>query len=403
MAGKLGDRFGRRPLVLGGLAWFAVASAGAAAADSLGLLVAFRLQQAVAGALFFPNAMALLRETAPPERLGARMGFVGAALPLGAAAGPPLGGVLVALGGWEWIFLVNLPLVAVAFALGHRAIPAGPRAAARPAGFDHTGAVLLTATLVAGAWALNGSGLDGRSAAALGVAAALLLAAFVRTELRRADPVVQPRLFARPAFTAASAGVALSNLAMYVTLLALPVLLDRRGGHGEAVAGLVLASMSAASLVVTPLGGRLVDRVGSRAPAVAGLTLQTLSLVALALRAPDAGAGPMVACMLLAGTGLGLASSALQVAAVRAVDLRAAGVASGVFSTSRYTGSIVGTALLAGPLAPDAAGTGGFAALFAVMAFAAGASAACAAFLPVARRPRAIAPPSGAAAAAARA
>jgi MFS family permease len=347
--------------------------------------------------------MALLRETAPPERLGARMGLVGAALPLGAAAGPPLGGVLVALGGWEWIFLVNLPLAAVALALGRRAIPSRPRAAVRAPGFDRAGAVLLTATLVAAAWALNGSGLDGRSAAALGVAAAVLLAAFVRTELRRADPVVQPRLFARPAFSAASAGVALSNLAMYVTLLALPVLLDRQGAHGETVAGLVLASMSAASLVVTPLGGRLVDRVGSRAPAVAGLTFQTISLVSLALWAPDAGAGPMIACMLVAGTGLGLASSALQVAAVRAVDVSASGVASGVFSTSRYAGSIVGTALLAGPLAPDVAGTGGFAALFAVMAVAAAASAACAAFLPAAGRRRAIAPPSGAAALPARA
>ena len=403
VAGKLGDRFGRRPLVLGGLAWFALASAGAAAADGLGMLVAFRLQQAVAGALFVPNAMALLRETAPPERLGARMGLVGAALPLGAAAGPPLGGVLVALGGWEWIFLVNLPLVAAALALGRRAIPARPRAEARAGGFDHAGAVLLTAMLAAAAWALNGSGLDTRSASALGAAAALLLVAFVRTELRRADPVVQPRLFARPAFSAASAGIALSNLAMYVTLLALPVLLDRQGGHGAAVAGLVLASMSAASLVVTPLGGRLVDRVGSRAPAVAGLTLQTLSLLPLALSAPDAGAGPMVACMLLAGAGLGLASSALQVAAVGAVDVRAAGVASGVFSTSRYAGSIVGTALLAGPLAPDAGGTGGFAALFAVMAVAAAASAACATFLPAARRAHAVAPPSGAAAAPARA
>jgi MFS family permease len=374
--------------VLGGLAWFAVASAGAAASDGLGLLVAFRLQQAVAGALFFPNAMALLRETAPPERLGARMGLVGAALPLGAAAGPPLGGVLVALGGWEWIFLVNLPLVAVALVLGRGAIPARPRTAARAGGFDRAGALLLTATLATGAWALNGSGLDAPVAAALGLGAALLLVAFVGVELRRPDPVVQPRLFLRPGFTAASAGVALSNLAMYVTLLALPVLLDRRGGHGEAVAGLVLASMSAASLVLTPLGGRVVDRVGSRAPAVAGLALQALSLLPLALWTADAGAGAMVACMLVAGAGLGLSSSALQVAAVGAVDVRAAGVASGVFSTSRYAGSIVGTALLAGPLAPDPAGTGGFAVMFAVMAVAAAASAACAALLPATGRQR---------------
>ncbi|HSD79818.1 MAG TPA: MFS transporter, partial [Solirubrobacteraceae bacterium] len=129
VAGKLGDRLGRRPLVLGGLAWFGVASAGAALSGDLVLLVAFRLQQAVAGALFFPNAMALLRDTVPAERLGARMGLVGAALPLGASAGPPLGGVLLAVGGWQAIFAVNLPLVAIALALGARAIPRAAPAA----------------------------------------------------------------------------------------------------------------------------------------------------------------------------------------------------------------------------------------------------------------------------------
>jgi MFS family permease len=189
---------------------------------------------------------------------------------------------------------------------------------------------------------------------------------------------------------------------MYVTLLALPVLLVRQGRPGEAVAGLVLASMSAASLVVTPLGGRVVDRMGSRVPAVTGLSVLALSLVPLALWPAEAGPAAMVACMLVAGTGLGLASSALQVAAIGAVDAGSAGVASGVFSTSRYAGSIVGTALLAGPLAPADAGTAGFGLLFALLAVAAAASAACATRLPGASRrhagPRTASAPAPAAA-----
>ena len=394
VAGKLGDRFGRRPLLLGGLLWLAVASAAAAVAGSLPLLVVLRLQQAVAGALIVPNAMALLRETVPPERLGSRLGLVGAAMPLGAAAGPPLGGLLLAVGGWPAIFLVNLPLVAIALALGLRALPATERPE-RPAGFDRAGAALLSATLVAAAWALNGSGLSGATAAALGVAAAVLLAALVRFELRRPDPVLQPRLFARRAFSAASAGVALSNLAMYVALLALPVLLARREGFGTAAVGLVLASMSAASLVVTPLGGRLADRTGPRLPAAAGLALQGAGLVPLALWPGSLTGGTLVACMAVAGAGLGLASAALQMAAIAAVDVAEAGVAAGVFSTSRYAGSIVGTALLAGPLAPAAHGTGGFAVLFAVLVVAAAGSALVALLLPSRRRPAAR--PAGAA------
>lgn len=113
VAGRLGDRLGRRPLVLGGLAWFAAASLAAGLAPDLELLILFRIQQGVAGALVFPNAMALLREFAPPGKLAGRLGLVGAALPLAAAAGPLVGGLLLTLGGWRAIFFLNLPLLVV--------------------------------------------------------------------------------------------------------------------------------------------------------------------------------------------------------------------------------------------------------------------------------------------------
>jgi len=108
VAGNLGDRLGRRPLVLGGLVWFAIASLGAGLASSLPLLIGFRIQQGIAGALVFPNGIALLREIAPPGRLGSRLGLVMSALPLAAALGPLLAGGLLAFSGWRSIFLVNL-------------------------------------------------------------------------------------------------------------------------------------------------------------------------------------------------------------------------------------------------------------------------------------------------------
>jgi len=381
VAGTLGDRLGRRPLVLGGLVWFAAASLGAALANGLEMLLVFRLQQAVAGALLVPNGVALIRQTVPPERLGASLGTVGAMFSLGAGAGPPLGGLLLDAAGWRAIFLVNLPLAAVALGLGRRAVPRTARLAPG-GGFDRAGAMLLSATLGAGAWALNGSGLSGRAAAALGALAVVLLVALVRVELRRPDPVLQPRLFVRGAFGPAAAGVALSNLAMYVTLLALPVLLARRAGFDGAAVGLALAALSLASLVVTPVGGRLADRAGPRAPAVAGLTLLAAALAPLALWPATIGGGAITLCLAAAGAGLGLASSSLQAAAMAAVAPAAAGVAAGVYSTSRYAGSIAGTALLAGPLAPGVHGTAGFGTLFAVLVAAAAASAAVAALLP---------------------
>jgi MFS family permease len=123
LAGKLGDRLGRRPLILAGLASFALASLGAALAPSLAVLIAFRVAQAVTGALVFPNAIALVRELLPEARRGTVFGIIGSAIGLAAAGGPPLGGVLVALGGWRAIFLVNLPWVAVAIWLALRSVP----------------------------------------------------------------------------------------------------------------------------------------------------------------------------------------------------------------------------------------------------------------------------------------
>ena len=118
VAGKLGDRVGRRPLILGGVACFGLASLAAAWTSSLTALLFFRVLQAVAGAIAVPNGAALLREVIPAERRAGRFGLVGAAIALAAAAGPPLGGLLVGQAGWRAIFLVNVVLVVPAVLIG---------------------------------------------------------------------------------------------------------------------------------------------------------------------------------------------------------------------------------------------------------------------------------------------
>ena len=378
VGGKLGDRLGRRPVMLGGLAWFAAASLGAALSTELWVLVACRVQQGVAGALIVPNGVALLREVTPEHRLGARLGLVGAALTLGAAAGLPVGGALVALGGWPMIFAANLPLLALALAAGWHAFPRAGQA--RPASrFDVPGAVALSLLLAGATWlAVSEPGgpvvLSGAGILAAGVAL------FLAHESRHPDPVLQPRLFRRPAFSAATAGIALSNLAMYVTVLALPLLLVGRPGWSSLEVGLAAAALPLSAFAMSPPGGRLSDRVGRRLPAVLGLAVTAGALVPLALAPYGIGPIALVGALVAVGAGLGLSAPALQTAAIEAVEVRAAGVAAGVFSTCRYLGSICGTSLLAGPLAP--AGGRGFDRLFMVLALIAAASAAVGAGLP---------------------
>ncbi len=371
VTGKLGDRFGRRNLILGGLIYFCVVSLGAALAPSFLVLLFCRIQQGISGAIIFPNGSALLREVVPASRRAARFGLVGAAIGVAAACGPPLGGLLVGAIGWPAIFYVNLPIILPALWLGWRVIPA---AAAQKKGgrFDVVGAFLLSATLIAAAWLLthtrNG---DPRYLLPGGVAVLLLAVGFLVYEARQTDPVLQPRLFRHRSFAAATATVAFSNLAMYTTLLVLPLVLAQQNGWSALHIGLALTALSAFSVVFTPLGGRLADRWGRRWPTVIGMVVFTLGVSALTV--PGALAlTPLLLCGLsLAGVGLGISSPGLQTAAIESVAPAESGVAAGVFSTGRYLGSITGSSVLAGMAATASARGSGYGAIFAMIVAAA--------------------------------
>jgi MFS family permease len=322
-AGRLGDRHGRRRMVLMGLAGFAVASAAAGAAPSLGVLIGARLGQAAAGSLVFPNAVALLRDALPAGRRAFGFGVLGSVVGGAAATGPVVGGVLVGALGWRAIFLVNLPVVVAAVALTLRALPAragraAPRQPSAPAGR---------------AWT---------------------------------------RPLRAPAFAAATGAVGLSNLTMYTTLLAVPLVLADRPGWSAGSTGAALAVLSLGMVAVAPLGGRLADRLGPRRPAVSGLALLALATAGLAAMGATPSAAGLAVALLAAGVGLGLANAPLQSAAIEGVDPRDAGLASGLFSTGRYAGSIVAAALLAALLGH---GSGHAAMLFTLTTVAAGGAA----------------------------
>ena len=362
IAGKLGDRFGRRPFMLAGLAVFGLVSLAAAMAPNLAVLIAMRTMQAIAGAVVFPNGAGLLRQLIPAARRARAFGMMGALLSAAAALGPPLGGVIVALGGWRAIFLVNVPVVLAALVLAWQAIPRHIPPADAPPAFDTAGALLFPGVLLGIALLV----IEGRHLPAVWMpVAALALAGlaviFLRRELGHADPVFPPRLFARRGFAAATLGVSASNLGSYTLLLAVPVLMARQGGSSIA-AGMALALMSAPMVACAALGGQMADRLGRRAPVLLGCSLLAMSLAPLAAIPELQGAG-FLACLALSGVGMGLASAGLQTAAVEAVDATQAGLAAGLYSTCRYIGSFAGSIALA-RLLDSAAGPGGVQWLF---------------------------------------
>ncbi len=397
IAGKLGDRYGRRPFMLGGYAAFAVASLGCALSTDIWTLTIFRAGQALSAAVIFPNGTALLREIVPAHRRGARFGMLGSSIAFGAAIGPPLGGVLVEIGGWQAIFWINLPIVAVVLAVGWRTLPSGryPHSGQR---FDLQGATLLAVVLAAGAWLLTRL-----SDVTPGVLAAMLtvivvgFGLFLWRELTYPDPVVQPRFFKRRAFASATAAIALSNLALYALLLIVPLMLDRRPGWSEARIGLVVTSMSIGMVLLAPIGGRMSDRLGRRTPAFIGMSLVTAGVVGLAVSGPDIAVSSLIVCLAFVGSGLGMGAGSLQTSAVESIEPEHAGMAAAASSTSRYVGSIVGAAVLAGLVnAPN-----GFQTVFTMTAVASAAAVVFTLGLPTRavsrpRRPtRATRPPQG--------
>lgn len=347
IGGRLGDLLGRRQIYLGGLLWFAIASIGCALAPSLPVLILFRVQQAIAGALSFPNAAAMIREATPSGQRGSAFGTIGLTTGLAAAFGPPLGGTLVGSFGWQAIFWASVPVVAIAAVAGWRYLPATNQRG-RLAGFDITGSALFAAGL-AGLLAIPTLiKLDHAPFAILsGIAGVATAAAFVRWERGVASPVVDPALFRLRGFAVSCVSILLSNLVMYTTLLALPLYLERTRGHDARTTGIILAVLSALAAFVGPLGGRWADRVDRRRPAIAGAVLLLSGAAVLSVAVVSKEIAPIAAGLGLMGAGIGVAGAAVQSAAMEAVPRENAGAAAGIFSTSRYLGSVSGAVVLA--------------------------------------------------------
>lgn len=288
VGGRLGDRHGNRRVLRVAVMGFVVASVAAGVAPDFTSLLVGRCVQAVFGAALIPNAQAILRAVVAPSRHGRAFGFVGTGIGAGAAVGPVLGGVLADGAGWRGIFFVNVPLGLLALVLLARA----PRIATAP--------------------------VEGRST---GLSFGLLGAG---------------------SFRAACVSQSASTFSLYTVLLVLPLLLAERGWAATTV-GLATASLTAGLLVLGPVGGTLGDRHGRRFPIVAGLAVVVAGCGILAVGANSEGATPLVLGPLVMGAGLGFAGASLQAAAMQAVPPAVTGSAAGLFSASRYVGSIAGS------------------------------------------------------------
>lgn len=299
VAGRIADRFGARRTMAVAVFGLGVFSAGAAASSAFWMLLVARGLQAVCATALSPSAQAILRAATPPAGHGRVFGIFGSIMGVGAAAGPVIGGALVALFDWRAIFIVNVP-IALGAAAASRSLPDGP-VSRRPEG-----------------------------------------------------PSVSDRI-ANPVFVSGYLAQALSTQAQYALLLLTPVLLDSRG-WGAGSIGLGLSALTVGMIVLGPPGGHLGDLRGRRLPAAAGLLTGTLAVVGLAVAGHSVDSTLLVTLIAVFGLGLGAATPNIMSATLGSVPAERTGAAAGIFTTARYAGSIPTTLLIAAWLVDDDGG-----------------------------------------------
>ncbi|MGW7342451.1 MFS transporter [Streptomyces sp. NPDC054854] len=342
IAGRLGDRYGHVRLLLTGVLGFAAASAGIALAPGVGWVIALRAVQGLFGALLQPATLALLRLTHPPDRLGTPVAIRTAAIGLAAAAGPLLGGLVVAQSGWRAVFLMNVPVaVVIAGAAAAVRVTAAPHAPRTPMGV--AGPALLALSVAAAVHALAGASEDGWTAPAtlLGFGAAAGLGAlFVRRERLGARPLVPPAV-ARSRPVAASMALLLAvSAGMFGALFTATFLLQDVRGLDPLETGLRVLPMTALMVAGAPVAGLALRRLGPRRTALAGTVLVVAGIAGL-------GSGGPVAFGVL-GAGFTAVMVTATASVVGDAPPGCAGVVGGLKQTAMNVGPALGIAVAAG-------------------------------------------------------
>jgi EmrB/QacA subfamily drug resistance transporter len=363
LGGRLGDLFGHRRMFLIGLTGFTLSSLACGLSTSQGELVAARLVQGVGGAITSAVSFGLVMTifTEPGDRAKA-MGVMGFVASGGGSLGVLLGGSITDAISWHWIFLVNVPIGALVFALCLRLLAPMP-AWATSRRIDFLGAVSVTASLMLAVYAINNHPGGWASGETIGliVGAVVLLAVFIAWERRSTEPLMPLRLFKHRNLAVANTAGVLWAAAMFAWFFMTALYLQLVLGYSPLKVGLAFLPgnliMGALSIGIS---ARLVTNYGYRRPLVVGLVAAGVGLALLA-RAPVHGRflPDVLPSMILLGLGAGIAFNPVLLAAMGDVEPQQAGLASGLVNTSFMMGGALGLAVLASISSSRAAHLGG--------------------------------------------
>jgi len=347
LAGAIADRFGRHRALTAGLAIFGAGSLAAAFTQTTTELIGARVLMGIGAAFIMPATLSILMNVFPDhvERTKA-IGLWSAVSGLGVAIGPVTGGWLLAHFSWSSIFLVNLPIVAIALVAGHWLVPASRAAQARR--LDLTGALLSVAAFTALTYTIIEAPTNGwLSGTTLGLAAAsaALFALFIWREARSDHAMLPLTLFRNPRFTGAAITITVLFFALSGTIFMSTQIYQFVLGYSPLAAGLRALPAAAALAVFSPLGASLSKRSGARLPVTLGLFAVAAGLIFFATATGGSGYGHYVIAMVTVCAGIGLAMSAATSASMNQLPPALAGVGSAVNDSTRNMGSVLGVAV----------------------------------------------------------
>lgn len=345
--GRLGDLLGRRRVFLAGLALFTAASVVSGLAPSGGVLLAARAVQGIGAAVMMPGCTAIVTDAYAGEHLGRAMGIMAGTAAAGLSIGPLLGGVLIEVLSWRWIFFVNIPIALVAAALTLHAVPESRRPDAPQ--IDVRGLTALGVGLGALTLGVMQAQVWGwASAATLVLIAAGVagLAAFVAVELRSPVPLVDVRMLRRRAFAAANAIGFAAQFVITGLVVLLALYLQNVLGHTALTAGVMLLPLTLPVLISSPVSGRLADRVPARTIVGTGMTLLALGTFGIGAAARAGSYWPMLPALVVVGAGFAAVLTSMTTAIMAAAPGDDRGMVSGVYTTARDIGASLGVAIM---------------------------------------------------------
>ncbi len=350
--GRLADQFGRKRFFIIGLAVFTVGSALCAAAWSIEWLIVFRAIQGVGAGILAPLGFAMTVLVFPPEHRGRGLALIAVVALVSSALGPVLGGVLIEIADWHWIFLINIPFGLLGIVLCLRWWPeTWDLSAGRDV--DVRGMLLLGGAVFCLTVALveaNPFGGDLPLWLSLMQAAILLGAAFVWWERRAPNPMITPGLIANKQFRNANLGMLFFAAGAIGSLLLLSLVFTNLWGYEPIEAGLALLPVPLMGLLVWPLAGRAADTKPPGQIAKPALIVMSIGMIwvsFLPATADDAWAYiRILPGLLMIGAGMGIGFPALNVGAMGAVAGPEIGLASGILNTARQLGTAIGVAIL---------------------------------------------------------